>query len=106
MLKERSLGARGEFSFEHDALGVHRPVIGLLAEHAVERIDQLGRQRCLIGSVLGEGGAAAASDSANDKMERTCFACMMGSFRGVKHMIPQERSGFANCAGFLNAAAQ
>jgi hypothetical protein len=30
---------------------------------------------------------------------------MMGSFRGVKHMIPAKRSGFANCAGFLNAAA-
>jgi hypothetical protein len=36
-------------------LGVHRSVIGLLAEHAVERVDQFGRQRFLIGGVLGEG---------------------------------------------------
>ena len=41
--------ARREFAFEHHALGIRCPVISLLAEHGIERIDQLRRRNVGIG---------------------------------------------------------
>jgi hypothetical protein len=49
------LRARRELTLEHHSLRMHRAIVGLLAEHSIQRVDQLRRIEVLIGIALRKG---------------------------------------------------